>query len=85
MSTRVNAGQISDYDDSFDASWTGLLNGDTGAAYAASGKYSASAWMVTGTFGVGGTVQVQGSNDNVNFFQLKDRYGSAISITAAAP
>lgn len=39
--------------------------------------------QVTGTFGAGGTVILQGSCDNVNWFPLKSPTGTAISFTAA--
>lgn len=38
----------------------------------------------TGSFGTSGAVQLQGSMDNVNWVQLKDLNGNAISITANA-
>lgn len=37
----------------------------------------------TGTFGVGGTVALQGSNDGTNWYSLTDPQGNAISKTAA--
>ncbi len=37
----------------------------------------------TGTFGVGGTVKLQGSNDGTNWADLTDPQGNAISKTAA--
>lgn len=41
--------------------WAGLLNGDTGAAYKGAGGYPSKRVQVTGTFGVGGSVRIQGS------------------------
>ncbi len=38
---------------------------------------------VSGTFGVGGTLVIQGSNDGVNWYTLSDLQGSALSFTAA--
>lgn len=38
---------------------------------------------VTGTFGAGGTVKFQGSNDGTNWYDLSDPQGNAISKTAA--
>jgi hypothetical protein len=36
-----------------------------------------------GTFGAGGTVKLQGSNDGTNWYDLADPQGNAISKTAA--
>ncbi len=38
--------------------------------------------QITGTFGVGGTVVIQGSNDGTNFVTLNDFQGNALSFTA---
>lgn len=38
----------------------------------------------TGTFGTGGTIKLQGSNDGTNWIDLTDPQGNAISKTAAA-
>lgn len=37
----------------------------------------------TGTFGAGGTVVLQGSNDGTNYFTLNNAQGTALSFTAA--
>lgn len=63
--------------------WTPLTttNADgSGAQYTGSGDRTV---QVTGTFGVGGTVIVEGSLDGTNWFGLKDPGGTAISLTAA--
>src|SRR5574343_1417608 len=39
--------------------------------------------QITGTFGVGGTVIIEGSNDGTNYATLKDHLGVALSLTAA--
>lgn len=65
---------------------TGLLNGDDSLSIqdSASGDRTV---QVTGTFGVGGTIIVEGScdagNTPTNWFQLKDPSSTAISFTAA--
>lgn len=41
--------------------WAGLLNGDTGAAYKGAAGYPKKRVQVSGTFGAGGAVRVQGS------------------------
>jgi hypothetical protein len=39
--------------------------------------------QVTGTFGSGGTVVFEGSNDGVNYSTLSNPQGNAISVTSA--
>jgi hypothetical protein len=39
--------------------------------------------QITGTFGVGGTLNMQGSNDGVNWATLSDLNGNSMSYTAA--
>ena len=62
--------------DGFSAVWTGILNGDTGDS--AGGPYSTFSAQVTGTFGAGGSIRLDGSNDGVNWFAL-----SPTALTAA--
>ena len=61
--------------------WTPLLNGDSGAPFSMSGYADRSAQIV-GTFGAGGTVLLEGSNDGTNYATLNDPQGVAISKTA---
>lgn len=61
---------------------TGLLNGDTSSANLQSNSGDRTV-QVTGTFGAGGTVIVEGSLDGTNWYQLKDTSGTLISFTAA--
>lgn len=62
--------------------WANMANGDTGAA-ANWAKYQDRSVTFTGTFGTGGTIKLQGSNDGTNWFDLTDPQGNAISKTAA--
>ncbi|MBK1714640.1 hypothetical protein [Rubrivivax gelatinosus] len=63
--------------------WTGLLNGDDGAAVDPS-LWARASLQVTGTFGTGGTVSLEGSNDGgTTWVVLKDAAGAAITLTAA--
>lgn len=64
-------------------SWASIstLN-DTGIAVEMSGS-SVRSIQFTGTFGVGGTIILQGSNDGTNYATLTDPQGNAISKTAA--
>lgn len=63
--------------------WEGIATGDTitedlpGSLSPAFGSV-----QITGTFG-GATVTLTGSNDGTNFVTLKDKAGTAISMTSA--
>lgn len=61
--------------------WSGLLNLDTGEAYEAA-EFADRAAQVTGTFGVGGTVSIEGSNDGTNWAILADPQGTPLTFTA---
>ena len=63
-------------------SWTGLLNGDDGTPIIMAGASIRSVQFV-GTFGAGGTIIFEGSNDGTNYFTSTDPQGNAISKTAA--
>ena len=65
------------------AVWTGLLNGDDGQPLQAF-DYADNSIQFDGTFGVGGTISWQGSNDGANWFILNDLQVTAITKTAAA-
>ena len=60
--------------------WSGLLNGDDGAAYSGP-TLPDKCIQVTGTFGVGGTVIIEGSNNGTNWNTLVDPQGNALSFT----
>lgn len=62
-------------------SWSGLLNGDDGAA-ADWVNYSDRCFQVTGTFGAGGSCTIQGSNDGTNWAPLADPQGNALTFTS---
>jgi hypothetical protein len=40
--------------------------------------------QITGTFGAGGTIVIEGSNDGVNYSTLHDTFGNTLSLTQAA-
>jgi hypothetical protein len=63
-------------------SWTPLANGDSGEPVEMPGSHVRSVQIV-GTFGTGGTIVFEGSNDGVNYVTLTDPQGNAISKTAA--
>lgn len=62
--------------------WSGLLNGDTGAPVTWV-DFADRCFQVTGTFGVDGSVTIQGSNDGATWATLSDPQGSALTFTAA--
>lgn len=66
-----------------------LANGDVGygdidvTGFAQYVEYPDRSVQVSGTFGAGGTVVIEGSNDGVNWSTLTDQLGNALSITSA--
>lgn len=71
-------------DDAHVAEWTGLANGDTGEAIEMPGSNDRSIHF-QGTFGVGGSIQLEGTNELVptNYHLLTDPQGNDIVKTAA--
>lgn len=66
-----------------ETTWTGLLNGDNGDAVDTSGLPIKTV-HVYGTFGTGGSISIEGSNDGSNYHVLTDPQGIALTFTAAA-
>ena len=66
--------------------WTPLLNGDSGSAYSAA-SLSDKSVQVFGTFGAGGTLIIEGSNDSgTTWATINDTRGEttgALSFTGA--
>lgn len=66
----------------FEWKWTGLLNGDDGAPLSVEKGavvFSDKTVQVTGTFGVGGNVIIEGSNSNASYKPLNDPQGTPLS------
>lgn len=61
---------------------TPIANGDTGAPITIPQKNDIS-FQVDGTFGAGGSVSLEGSNDGTHYYVLKDKWGNAATLTAA--
>lgn len=61
--------------------WT-LANGDTGEPVYLP-EFGDRSWQVEGTFGSGGSVRPEGSNDGTNYRALTDPTQTAIAQTAA--
>jgi hypothetical protein len=70
--------------DAVTITWAGLTNGgpDSGQPVQRPALVDRSV-QVTGTFGAGGTVVFEGSNDGVNYYTLTNPLGTAISVTTA--
>lgn len=64
QTTDASAGQR----DGVTVTWAAILNGNQGDAHG--GPWSGFFAAVSGTFGAGGSVRLEGSNDNVNWFAL---------------
>lgn len=62
--------------------WSGLANGETGDAISVA-EFADRSVQVSGTFGSGGTVVLEGSNDGTNWATLNDLQGDALSLSAA--
>lgn len=63
--------------------WTGLLNTDDGQAFQAF-SFRDQSIQFSGTFGVGGSISLEGSNNGTTWFVLTDLQGSAITKTSAS-
>ena len=66
--------------------WSPLTttNADGAPASYASNGMGGVTFQITGTWGSGGTVVVEGSNDGTTYFTLNDQANAAISVTANA-
>jgi len=62
--------------------WPNMTNGDTGLPFTLA-EYADRSAQVEGTFGSGGIVLIEGTNDATNWRTLNDPYSNAISITTA--
>lgn len=63
--------------------WSGLLNTDDGSPLDFV-DWADRCVQITGTFGVGGTVVLEGSNDGTNWATMTDYANVALSFTAPA-
>ena len=59
--------------------WGNLVNGDEGDPFILS-QYADRSVQIVGTFGTGGTVVLQGSNDGVAYTTLTDNQGNPLSF-----
>lgn len=63
--------------------WAGLTTADADGSPAEWIQWADRCVQFNGTFGSGGTIKLQGSNDGSNWYDLADPQGNAISKTAA--
>ena len=64
--------------------WETLTTTNADGVPVAIAKFGDKTVTFTGTFGVGGTVKLQGTNDGTNWIDLADPQGNAISKTSAS-
>lgn len=87
MATRTPSRERVDtfLDDAHVINWSGLLNGDDGAPVEMPGSADRTVQFL-GTFGTGGTIIIEGTNEQTptTYFPLTDPQGNAISKTAAS-
>lgn len=62
--------------------WGPMANGDVGLPIDMPGAADRSV-QVVGTFGAGGNLRLEGTNDGTNYAVLTDPQGNALDITAA--
>jgi len=62
--------------------WSGLLNGDDGAPFEGV-DFADRTVQISGDFGTGGSLTLQGSNDGTNWYAVTDPQANAITKTAA--
>lgn len=60
--------------------WADMPNGETGEPMAA-GKLADKTVQVTGTFGTGGTVTMEGSMNGTDWISLADEQGNVLTFT----
>lgn len=78
----INATQVWNAKRVSSTTWTPLANGDSGTPETP-GRLSDRSVQIKGTFGAGGTVSIQGSNDGITWSILRDPAGVALTFTAA--
>jgi hypothetical protein len=67
------------------AEWAALANAESGNAASIPVEATTRSVQVSGTFGAGGAVAIEGSNDGVTWAPLSNTFvATALSITAAA-
>lgn len=65
------------------ATWAGLLNDATPGQALQNANFILNSLQIVGTFGVGGSVSLYGSNDGTNFVILPDINNNPATLTSA--
>lgn len=73
---------LTDFDGVVSRVWTGMTVGDVGDPIILT-RYSDRTLHVTGTPGAGGVVVLKGSNNGVDYDDMRDVFGNTISATAS--
>ena len=63
-------------------SWLGLANGDTGKPFTGA-DWADRSVQIEGTFGTGGTIVIEGSNNGSTYKTLRDHNGAQLTFMAA--
>ena len=82
MSTVLHTKTMSGNSRAFVASWEGLALGDVGEAIDFS-QFSDKSVQVVGTFGSGGGISLEGSNNGTDWAVLTDPQGNDLNITSS--
>jgi hypothetical protein len=62
--------------------WPTMAHGDVGEPIILT-RYNDRTVQITGTFGTGGTVVIEGSNDGVTYAAMRDVFNNELSATSA--
>jgi len=81
MTDAVRAASVTYTKDTVFVVWTGLDADDSGSPVELQG-FPDRTVTIEGTFSVGGSCTMQGSNDGTNYYSLTDPQGNAITKTA---
>lgn len=81
--TATQANSVSGNPKTLLVTWTPLTTTNADGEPLVLVNHIAKAMQVTGTFGSGGTVIIEGSMDGTNYYTLNNLQGTAISITGA--
>ncbi len=82
MATKSIASRVSIATQTWLVAWNACANGDTGTPYELNDEAD-NCFSVDGTFGVGGSVTLEGSNDGSHYYTLHDPQGNNLTFTAA--
>lgn len=64
--------------------WGSVPEGNTGQPLSFAHAYADRSIQCEGIFGVGGSGQLEGSNDGINYHVLRDAFGNLLVFTAGA-